>query len=126
MPGSRRVSLFCHDVSESHQKHAMTHPPILTHWKNDLPPTRPAIWQLMVEEGLNPYSWSNSAFDLYAAHTHARHKVLYVVQGSITFGLPEEGKFFTLQAGDRLDLPAGTLHNAQVGANGVTCLESYR
>jgi len=74
----------------------------------------------MVDEGLSPYSWSNSPHDYYAAHTHSYNKVIYVVQGSITFGLPDLGKQFALKAGDRLDLPAGTVHDAQVGAQGVT------
>jgi hypothetical protein len=29
------------------------------------------------------------------------------LQGSITFGLPQEGRQIHLSAGDRLDLPAG-------------------
>ncbi len=80
----------------------------------------------MVDEGLSPYSWSNRPHDIYAAHTHSYNKVIYVAQGSITFGLPELGKQVTLKPGDRLDLPAGTLHDAQVGAQGVICLEAHK
>ena len=80
----------------------------------------------MTGEGLNPYSWSNGPFDIYAAHTHSFHKVIYVVEGNITFGLPEFGKQVALKAGDRLDLPAGTIHDAQVGAQGVVCLEGHK
>ncbi len=79
----------------------------------------------MVTEGLDPYSWSNGPFDNYSAHTHSYDKVIYVVQGSITFGLPELNQSLTLKAGDRLDLPAGTVHNANVGAEGVVCLEGH-
>lgn len=80
----------------------------------------------MVEEGLSPYAWSNGAHDVYAAHTHSYDKVIYVVRGSITFGLPELGQRLTLHAGDRLDLPAGTVHDAVVGAQGVVCLEGHK
>jgi quercetin dioxygenase-like cupin family protein len=52
--------------------------------------------------------------------------VIYVVQGSITFGLPRLGKQLTLKAGDRLDLPAGIVHDAHVGAQGVVCLEAHK
>ena len=45
--------------------------------------------------------------------------------GSITFHLPELGRDVMLEAGDRLDLPTGTLHGADVGAHGVTCLEAH-
>jgi hypothetical protein len=33
--------------------------------------------------------------------------------------LPELGQQLTLKAGDRLDLPAGTVHDAHVGAQGL-------
>ena len=48
-----------------------------------------------------------------------------MVRGSITFGLPELDQQLTLKAGDRLDLPANTIHDAVVGAQGVICLEAH-
>ena len=45
--------------------------------------------------------------------------------GSIRFGLPERGETVDLAIGDRLDLPAGTVHDATVGPDGVTCLEAH-
>ena len=100
--------------------------PLVTPWADSVAPTQSTLWQLMTDERLNPYSWSNSPFDVYSAHSHSYNKVIYVVQGSITFGLPELGKQLTLKAGDRLDLPAGTVHGAHVGAQGVTCLEAHK
>jgi uncharacterized protein YjlB len=99
--------------------------PLVTPWADTAALTQSTLWRLMTEEGLNPYSWSNGPFDVYSAHSHSYNKVIYVVQGSITFGLPELGRELTLQAGDRLDLPAGTVHDARVGANGVICLEAH-
>lgn len=100
--------------------------PQVTPWPDSVPPTRATLWQLMVSEGLDPYSWSNGPFDIYSAHTHSYNKVIYVVQGSITFGLPELDQALTMIAGDRLDLPAGTVHNANVGSEGVVCLEGHK
>lgn len=80
----------------------------------------------MTNEGLDPYSWSNGPGDVYSAHSHSYDKVIYVVQGSITFGLPELNQSLTLKAGDRLDLPAGVVHNAKVGSEGVVCLEGHK
>ena len=80
----------------------------------------------MINEGLSPYFWSNGAFDIYSAHSHGYDKVIYVVQGSITFGLPELNQSLTLKSGDRLDLPAGVVHNASVGSEGVVCLEGHK
>jgi uncharacterized protein YjlB len=100
--------------------------PLVTPWTDSAAPTQAGLWQRMTEEGLNPYSWSNGPFDIYAAHSHSYNKVIYVVQGSITFGLPELGEQLALKAGDRLDLPAGTVHEAHVGARGVVCLEAHK
>ncbi len=103
----------------------MTNAPQVTAWAGSGPPTQAALSKLMADEGLNPYSWSNGPFDVYAPHSHTYNKVIYVVQGSITFGLPELDRKLTLKAGDRLDLPAGTVHDATVEAEGVTCLEAH-
>ena len=100
--------------------------PQVTPWADPAPPSQSSLWQLMSDEGLGPYSWSNGPHDSYAAHSHSYNKVIYVVQGSITFGLPELGEQLTLKAGDRLDLPAGVVHDAVVGPQGVDCLEAHK
>jgi len=76
-------------------------------------------------EGLAPGSWSNGPRDRYGAHAHGYDKVLVCTSGSIRFGLPDLGRVVDLAPGDRLDLPAGTRHDALVGAGGVTCLEAH-
>lgn len=95
-------------------------------WPYEEPPTASAIRRINREEGLAPYSWSNAPGDAYSAHSHGFHKVLYCVRGSITFGLPQERRTITLAPGDRLDLPAGVVHDATVGPDGVTCFEAHR
>jgi quercetin dioxygenase-like cupin family protein len=72
------------------------------------------------------YSWSNSPGERYAAHSHSFEKVLYCVDGSITFALEGEGKGLELHSGDRMVLPAGTVHSAVVGPSGCTCIEGHR
>jgi mannose-6-phosphate isomerase-like protein (cupin superfamily) len=76
-------------------------------------------------EGLDPSPWSNGPGDRYGAHEHGYDKVIVVVSGAITFGLPDEGSTIALAAGDRLELPAGTRHDAVVGPTGVSCLEAH-
>ncbi len=76
-------------------------------------------------EGLDAGSWSNRPGDRYGAHDHGFDKVLVVASGSIVFGLPARGQRIDLDVGDRLDLPAGTSHDAVVGPIGVTCLEAH-
>ena len=100
--------------------------PHVTPWAGSGPTTQSTLWRLMTDEGLSPYSWSNGPHDTYTAHSHSYDKVIYVVQGSITFGLPALKQKLTLKAGDRLDLPAEILHDAIVGPQGVVCLEAHR
>jgi quercetin dioxygenase-like cupin family protein len=102
------------------------HGATVTAWLESGPPDEMIIRRRMAEEGLRPYRWSNGPGDVYAAHTHSYHKVIYVVEGSITFGLPDWGEEFELEAGDRLELPPGTRHDAVVGPQGVVCLEAHR
>jgi quercetin dioxygenase-like cupin family protein len=78
-------------------------------------------------EATGCYSWSNGPGDRYAAHSHTYEKVLYCVDGSITFHLEaQDGKRIELKAGDRMVLPAGTIHSAIVGPAGCTCIEGKR
>ena len=75
--------------------------------------------------GLDPGSWANAPGDRYGAHEHAYDKVIVVTSGSIRFGLPGHGLELDLSTGDRLELPAGTSHDALVGPSGVDCLEAH-
>jgi quercetin dioxygenase-like cupin family protein len=104
----------------------MTETPFRTEkWNQKNPPSEDLIQQRLDAEGLTYYKWSNAPGDIYAAHTHPYHKIIYVLKGSITFGLPGLGEQVTLEAGDRLDLPPGTVHDALVGPEGVVCLEAH-
>lgn len=75
-------------------------------------------------EGLNPETWSSGPDFVYGEHAHPYHKVLYCVDGSITFHLRSGD--VPMNPADRLDLPAGTPHAATVGPAGVTCMEAAR
>ena len=95
-------------------------------WPDETIPDEALLRSMLAEENLHPYLWSNGPGDVYGAHSHSYHKVIYVVRGSITFGLPDAGEELTLNHGDRLELPAGVRHNAVVGSRGVACLEAHR
>jgi len=79
----------------------------------------------LAADGWRASPWSNGPGDRYGAHAHDYDKVLVVRDGSIRFGLPDAGTSVDLDEGDRLDLPAGTRHDAIVGPRGVTCLEAH-
>lgn len=95
-------------------------------WTDGREPTEQAMREVLAQEGLEPYMWSNRPGDVYSPHSHSYHKVIYVVQGSIVFGLPDTGREVSLKKGDRLELPAGVRHDAHVGPQGVVCLEAHR
>lgn len=77
----------------------------------------------LIGEGLDPDGWSNAAGDRYGSHDHPYDKVIVVASGSIVFGL--DAGAAALAAGDRLELPARTAHEANVGPSGVVCLEAH-
>lgn len=79
----------------------------------------------MRAEGLQPGGWANGPGETYAVHDHAYDKVIVVERGSITFGVRASGEAYALTKGDRLELPAGTGHDAVVGPDGVACLEAH-
>jgi quercetin dioxygenase-like cupin family protein len=79
----------------------------------------------LAAEGLEASAWGNGPGDVYGAHRHAYDKVLVAATGSIIFHLTELGRDVELRAGERLELPAGTLHGATVGSDGVQCLEAH-
>lgn len=101
-------------------------------WHSQTPPQRQDLCNTMHLQGLHPYSWSNAPGDTYSPHTHNYEKVLYCVQGSIRFILPDQldtsgvAIYADLMPGDCMILPAGIRHSAQVSDLGVTCLEAAR
>ena len=77
------------------------------------------------EDGFAPSGWANGPGERYGAHDHPYDKLIVVERGSIRFGLPANGETIDLTAGDRLELPAGTSHDAIIGPAGVSCLEAH-
>jgi mannose-6-phosphate isomerase-like protein (cupin superfamily) len=71
-----------------------------------------------------PRPWGNALGDAYGWHSHAYHKVLFCLDGAITFHTRDGD--VELRAGDRLDLEPGTEHAATVGTGGVSCVEASR
>ncbi|HYJ61175.1 MAG TPA: cupin domain-containing protein [Actinomycetota bacterium] len=86
--------------------------------------TRADAVTAMAAEGCGaPRAWANGPGDTYGAHDHERAKVLYCVEGSIVFHVA--GEDLALGRGDRLDLPARTVHAATVGPSGCACVEAW-
>lgn len=97
----------------------------VTPWVKDEPVTEEILLEQIDDQELRIYNWSSLPNDIFDGHTHGFHKLLLVVEGSIKFEFPTRHKSLTLNAGDRLELPAGIRHNAIVGPDGVRCLEAH-
>jgi quercetin dioxygenase-like cupin family protein len=104
----------------------------IVRWQEEIAPQEQELRRHMQQEGLSPYTWSNGPGVIYAVHSHDYEKVLYCVQGSIRFVLPDSRdargneSAIDLAPGDCLILPRGTRHSACVGSQGVTCIEAPR
>jgi quercetin dioxygenase-like cupin family protein len=85
-------------------------------------PSRNSVRRRLEGEGLLPYAWSNAPGDHYGEHSHLYRKVLYCVEGSIVFHV--DGESVTLHPGDRLEIEPDTMHAADVGPEGVVCMEA--
>jgi hypothetical protein len=88
-------------------------------------PAAASAEEQLAAEGLTAGEWTNGPGDRYLQHRHDYDKVIVVAAGDITFGCPEIHRTIHLVAGDRLDLPTGSLHDAIVGEGGVRCLEAH-
>ena len=97
----------------------------VTPWIQEDLPTEEDIIGELEEQELKVYHWSSLPDSVFAGHTHGYHKVLYVLEGNIKFEFPARHESLNLNAGDRLDLPAGVRHDATVGVDGVKCLEAH-
>jgi quercetin dioxygenase-like cupin family protein len=94
-------------------------------WNGEAVATEEELREQLLDQDLKVYHWASPPESVFPGHTHGYHKVLYVVKGSIKFEFPTRHKSFTLNSGDRLELPAGIRHSAVAGAEGVSCLEAH-
>jgi hypothetical protein len=78
------------------------------------PVDRESLESRMRVDGLEPIAWSSHAGEHFEPHRHDFDKVLVVAEGRITFGLADYPEGLLLTPGERLDLPAATVHDANV------------
>ena len=99
---------------------------VLVRWSGAQPIDRESILRELGESAFDGTTWANGPRVRYAPHAHSCDKILIVLEGSIEMILPLEDTSITLAEGDRLELPANTLHAAVVGGSGVVCWEARR
>lgn len=97
---------------------------LVARWQGAQYPTLSNISQLMNKEGLTPYHAVYTPNSRQPAHSHGFNKIFYLVEGTLEIGLPDKNIYFTLKAGDRVEIPRGTYYSLTVGATGAKCLEA--
>ena len=75
---------------------------------------------LRAEGFTHTYVWRDGPGAYYPEHTHPSVTAHIVLDGEVT--VTSEGKTITYKAGDRFDVPAETLHTAQMGPKGCRYL----
>ena len=82
----------------------------LTRWDRETLPSRDVLRSALTGEGLTVSEWVDPPGMVYPVHQHDNLEVRWVIHGKMRVGLPESGEEFTLDAGDRLDIPSNTPH----------------
>jgi quercetin dioxygenase-like cupin family protein len=94
---------------------------VLVPWPDAAPPTAAALRADLTAAGLDVFSWSDAPGATYTPHGHDHDETIVLVAGEMTFTIG--GSDYALRRpGDRLLLPAGTVHAAQAGPGGATYL----
>ena len=76
--------------------------------------------QLRDEGFARTYVWQDGPHALYPDHTHPTETAHIVLEGEMT--LTMDGQTRSFRAGDRCDVPAGTVHSARMGTAGCRYL----
>jgi len=93
-------------------------------WNDATPPDETTLRGRLAADGFEAWSWTDAPGATYAPHSHDQDESLWVVAGEISFTVGDET--YQLGPGDRLQLPAGTVHAAVAGAGGATYLVGER
>ena len=91
-------------------------------WEERRRPDEATLRARLVAEGYEAVRWRSEPDQAYVPHAHIYPERMWVVSGSLTVVLPEGKRLLELEAGDRIDLPAGMVHAVLAGADGATFL----
>jgi cupin 2 domain-containing protein len=80
-----------------------------------------ALEQQLHREGFDhTYVWADGPHAHYSDHTHSTETAHVILDGEMT--LTMDGRSLTCRVGDRVDVPAGAVHSARMGASGCRYL----
>ena len=98
----------------------------IEHWQQEWGPLSEAAMRRRLEaEGYSASRYVYSPGTEFPEHTHSVDKKDTVLRGRLKIGA--EGREVVLEPGDMIEIPAGTVHTAEVvGAEAVTSLDATR
>ena len=76
--------------------------------------------QLQEEGFRRTFVWQDGPHAEYPDHKHAGETAHFILDGELT--LTSEGKTATYKKGERVDVPANTVHSAKIGPHGCRYL----
>ncbi len=80
----------------------------------------------LAADGYLAVKWTAEAHQTYLPHAHIYTELLWVIEGDITVALTAERRLIELRRGDRVEVPAGTMHALQAGPEGAVYLVATR
>lgn len=89
-------------------------------WQEASAPSEAELRERLEREGYSVIAWTDRPNAHYGAHSHERDESIWLVSGRIRF--VARGEELALSPGDRLMLPAGTVHVADAGPAGARYL----
>ena len=89
-------------------------------WNEPGRPVERLLRQRLEGEGFEVLLWHDEPGTSYHSHRHDHDEILWVVFGEISFQIDD--REYRLATGDRLTLPAATVHSAHSGSRGATYL----
>lgn len=93
--------------------------------EDDGPMTEKRVMGLLEREGYEVAVYAYKEGTAFPEHVHAQDKCAAVVEGFLRIRVGSDA--FELKPGDRLYVPAGTPHSAEVvGRHTVVCLDATR
>jgi quercetin dioxygenase-like cupin family protein len=96
------------------------------HWQKEWGPLSEAAMRKRLEaEGYSVSRYTYPPRTHFSAHTHEVDKKDTVLRGRLKIGA--EGREIVLEPGDMIEIPAGTVHTAEVvGSEAVVSLDATR
>lgn len=82
-------------------------------WDGLNPPNPAMLWHILATEGYRVFQWGDSPGSAFPNHKHDNDQTHWIISGSLEMTVERFGTY-TLEAGDRDIMPAGTYHSARV------------